>query len=245
MKQVYLSKLAGKPLIEYLEKNGYKIRFVGPSGLSSVQTEPPVDDRISTHPDIYMCQLGLWENAGLFIGDSDKLGRRYPDNIIYNGVCTSDFFIHSAPHTSPDLVMAVMTWRAGLCCCENDLAFINVKQGYTRCSCLPVDDRSFITSDRGIARALSLCDCDVLLIEPGHISLPGYNYGFIGGCGGAVFECSSSEGRFRQKAIVFNGDLSAHPDFKKICSFISRRNIKPVYFDSYPLEDIGSILAVE
>ena len=66
------------------------------------------------------------------------------------------------------------------------LTKIHVKQGYTRCSLLPVDDRSFITSDAGIAKTLAEHDTDVLLIHPGHIHLPGFDYGFIGGTGGGL-----------------------------------------------------------
>ena len=48
-----------------------------------------------------------------------------------------------------------------------------------------------------------------------------------------------------QRAIVFNGDLTVHPDFAAITEFIRSRNILPVWFEDYALEDIGSILAVE
>lgn len=125
--------------------------------------------------------------------------------------------------------------------------FVDVRQGYTRCMCLPVDNESFITSDEDIAKRLDLTGAKVLCIRPGHIDLPGFNYGFIGGCGGHVYEqIKGSDGSVRyQRAMVFNGNLADHPDCEAITSFIKQRNIKPVYFDSYPLCDVGSILAVE
>ncbi len=247
MKQVYISRLAGVPLIKYLEEQKYRIMPVSVYGLGnkSASGRIHVDARIATHPDIYMCQLGLWDESGLFIGDPEKLGPDYPADIIYNAVCTRSYFIHAAPFSDPDLVTAVMTWRSGSG--DGNMNFVDVRQGYTRCMCLPVDNESFITSDEDIAKRLELTGAKVLCIRPGYIDLPGFNHGFIGGCGGHVYEqITDSDGSVRfQRVIVFNGNLTAHPDCEAITSFIKQRNIKPVYFDSYPLCDVGSILAVE
>ena len=108
-------------------------------------------------------------------------------------------------------------------------------QGYTRCCCLPVNDSSFITSDEGIAKALEKTDADVLRISRASIALPGFDYGFIGGCAGHI----TVNGR---KTMIFNGDLSAHPDYKKIAAFIEDRDIDILFFEDFPLTDIGSIL---
>ena len=61
--------------------------------------------------------------------------------------------------------------------------------------------------------------------------LPGYDTGFLGGTSGRVGD-----------EIVFNGDLSAHPDFEAIKDFIRSRGLQIKYFESYPLRDIGSII---
>ncbi|MCI6992376.1 MAG: hypothetical protein MR892_02860, partial [Clostridiales bacterium] len=79
--------------------------------------------------------------------------------------------------------------------------------------------------------------------EKGHIKLRGFEYGFIGGTAGNIYV--NSDDMQDQRAIVFNGDLSVHPDFHRISSFIRSRNILPVWFEDYALEDIGSILAIE
>lgn len=299
--QIYVSALAGRPLLNFLENHGFEINMIGsqyvkvpvceqePTSSSKKQTQftelsgsgsysnrysnqlpikPPVYNEIATHADIYMCQLGLWENARIFPGNIKKLQKHYPGNIIYNAVCTGKYFIHNLKYTSPQLLAAAgiaphnhntdtVPAVAGLnpdagtdstnpipsCSClsmtghqTNEYPIpINVPQGYTRCTCLPVDDRSFITSDMGIAKVMSRYDTDVLLIEPGHVKLPGFKFGFIGGCAGNV----TING---QRTIIFNGNISAHPDYKKIADFIEARDISIVYFDSYQLEDIGSIL---
>ena len=72
---------------------------------------------------------------------------------------------------------------------------------------------------------------DVLTIRPGYVELPGYDTGFIGGTSGRV-----------GNEVIFNGDLSAHPDFPEIRDFIADRGIGLKYFIGYPLRDIGSII---
>lgn len=241
MKQVYLSEWAGKPLVEYLKKAGYHINFIRQNNY--------VDHRISTHADLFMCQFGLWNEAGLFLGDAEKLGTDYPKDIIYNAVCTRDYFVHMLTESDPDMMQAMMLWRKTIVHRTDDteqMKIIGVSQGYSRCTCLPVDNRSFITADVGLANALESQDASVLTIKPGSILLPGFDYGFIGGCAGHIYidNLTDSDGP-KQRAIILNGDLSRHPDFEKISDFIKSRNIYPIYFEEYPLEDIGSILSME
>ena len=184
------------------------------------------------HADILLCQLGLWEKAQIFHGDPEKLTRNYPGNIRYNAVCTGKYFIHNLQYTDPDLLAAA---EAKAAADSTILTKIHVKQGYTRCSLLPVDDRSFITSDAGIAKTLAGHDTDVLLIHPGHVHLPGFDYGFIGGTGGGL----PLSGR---RLLVVNGNIEAHPDYKKIATFLEDRDIDLYYSKDRPLMDIGSIL---
>lgn len=173
-----------------------------------------------------MCQLGLWDEPQLFMGNTAKLTKNYPGNIIYNAICTSEFLIHNLKYTDSRLLTEAA--RSGR-------KTIHVSQGYSRCSCLPVTDDSFITSDAGMQKALEANGAHVLFIQKGHVLLPGFDYGFIGGCAGHLI----IEGK---RTIIFNGDLSRHPDYEKIAAFIKDRDIEIIFFDSYPLEDIGSIL---
>ena len=106
-----------------------------------------------------------------------------------------------------------------------------MKQGYACCSIVPVDEDSIITADRGIARAAEAAGIKVLTVEAGHVELPGYDTGFLGGTSGRVGD-----------EILFNGDLSSHPDFEAIKDFIGSRGLKIKYFEGYPLRDIGSII---
>lgn len=74
---------------------------------------------------------------------------------------------------------------------------------------------------------------NVLLVEPCFVKLRGADTGFIGGASGRV-----------DGEIVFNGDLSVHPNFREITTFIETQGLGCKWFESYELEDIGSIITV-
>lgn len=74
---------------------------------------------------------------------------------------------------------------------------------------------------------------NVLLVEPGFVKLRGADTGFIGGASGRV-----------GGEIIFNGDLSVHPNFREITAFIETQGLGCKWFESYELEDIGSIITV-
>lgn len=243
-KKAYFSALAGKSLTDFLSAKDFEPVLL--TGIAPDGNHSPVYEAVSTHADIHMCRLGLWEGPHIFMGNVSKLGKNYPGNIIYNAVCTGKYFIHNLKYTDRALLKAAQEWHAKTFP-AGKLHTISVPQGYTRCCCLPVDDSSFITSDEGIANALKGTDAQVLLIERGHILLPGFDYGFIGGCAGHLtLEDSAApdaggEPQTR-RIIVFNGDLAAHPDFHEMKDFIENRGAEVVYFRDFPLMDIGSIL---
>ena len=114
---------------------------------------------------------------------------------------------------------------------KEGLALINVNQSYPNCSILKINDENVITADVGISRALSEVGINVLLITPGHISLPPYEYGFIGGASGV-------DG----KTVYFLGDIMTHPDGKRITEFIENLGMKAVSLDSGELQDMGGIV---
>ena len=109
--------------------------------------------------------------------------------------------------------------------------FIKVKQGYVKCSIVQVDDKSIITSDKGIK---DIWGENALLISPGNIKLPGYSTGFIGGASGV-----------HKDRVFFIGSLKNHPDGKLIRKFIEKRGKKVVELYDGPLHDAGSILFFE
>lgn len=148
----------------------------------------------------------------------------YPDYLGYNGIFLNNYFVHNLKCSSGILLREAE--RMGL-------KLINVKQGYTKCSCIVVDGNSVITADAGIAAKLKICsDIDVLEIRQGFVRLDGFEYGFIGGATGKAGNC-----------VLFNGDLEAHPDSAVIRAFIESRGLEIVDFRNLVLYDIGTIFA--
>lgn len=152
------------------------------------------------------------------------LTNKYPEDIILNGVQTNNFFMHKLTNTDPAILENI-----------HNKTLINVNQGYTKCSTVIINDNAFITSDPSIYKELINHGYDVLLIKPGNISLPGLNYGFIGGT------C----GMFNSHTIVFYGSLNYHPEKNEIISFLKKYNITPIYLSNTPLIDRGSIFFID
>ncbi len=184
-----------------------------------VKKAAPVYSAIELHPDIYMCRL---PDGRVFKAKSGEIGGAYPFDIPFNALCLDKYFVHNLKYTNKRLLK---------CTEEYGLVPVDVKQGYTKCSCVAVDGESVITADDGICSALSaLGDIYVLKIRPGYVALKGFEYGFLGGASGRVGD-----------TVYFSGDITQHPDYDEIYAFIKERGLDIKAFP-YPLEDIGSIL---
>ena len=75
--------------------------------------------------------------------------------------------------------------------------------------------------------------CDVLLIQPGHIDLPGYDYGFIGGAS-FVYE----------NKVIFFGNIEGHPDYTEIRDFIDEAGYEMIYEKNTQLTDLGGAVVL-
>ncbi|MCI1964719.1 MAG: hypothetical protein LKJ17_01085 [Oscillospiraceae bacterium] len=117
-------------------------------------------------------------------------------------------------------------------CILENIKIIEVRQGYAKCSTAVVDEKSIITSDRGIELAAKRVGLSVLKIRPGFIRLPGYAYGFIGGACGLI----------SRNELVFTGNPKVHPDFDQIKKFLDCRKIKITALSERPLLDIGGMI---
>lgn len=114
---------------------------------------------------------------------------------------------------------------------------VNVKQGYTHCSCCVVGENSVITADKGISDSCKQNGVDTLLIAPENINLKGYNTGFIGGASGIV-----------GGTLCFFGDPYTHIDGEKIIRFTEQKIsegkafVKNIKYISGPLRDYGGLV---
>ena len=215
---IYVSADADQRLKTWLSERYPSVR--------ELRTEGIVSEPLSCHPDMFMCKMGVSEDAEIisyFTQNETRLSPEYPADIAFNAACTGRFFIHNLKYTAP-----VLLKRAE----ELNLEMVDVRQGYAKCSTVIVDEDSVITYDRGLGKSCAEAGMEVLMISPGNILLPGYNTGFIGGASGRTGD-----------TVVFNGDLSAHPDFDMIVRFIEERGLKVKWFPEWLLTDTGSIIS--
>lgn len=231
MKIIFLSETAHPAVIDYMKSRGSVVL---------IPRDDRFDQRIGSHADLVLSivdqTLLLDEHASSsifrqldalgvpYVTGNSRLSSDYPEDIAYNAVVTENHLIHRLDYTNPLLLQH---------CKNKGKKLIHVRQGYTKCSTVIVGKDSIITGDQGIYEATK-DDMKVLSVQPGHVLLDGFETGFLGGTS-ASFE----------DAIVFHGDLSKHPDFDKIQNFIESEQKKLIYFEEFPLTDIGSILVYE
>ncbi len=230
MNIIFLSEAANPAFIEHMKTRGAVIL---------IPRDNRFDSRIGSHADLVLSitedTLIIDECASKrifsqleslkvpYVVGNSKLSLTYPGDIAYNAVVTADSLIHKLDYTNPLLLRH---------CFNKGKKLIPVRQGYTKCSTVVVSNESIITSDRGIYEAAKDY-MKVLLIQPGHVLLEGYDIGFLGGACGSFGD-----------VVIFHGDLSQHPDFRRIQDFIEAEQKKLIYFKEFPLTDIGSVLVL-
>lgn len=195
---------------------------------------------ISNHPDIAMLPVGYkklvvapsvyeyYKNKlepfdFVIIKGSSEPGHKYPDNVIYNAAILGNKVICSQHHLDK---IAEAELRS------KNLEIFNVRQGYSKCSLAIIGEAQGITSDIGIAKSLMEIGYEILLIEHGHIGLPGLNYGFIGG----------SVGLLSERELLIAGSLIHHPSWDRIKEFLNNYNVWPIQLCDQQAVDIGTIL---
>ncbi|MDR7870398.1 MAG: hypothetical protein RIN55_06035 [Tissierellaceae bacterium] len=201
-----------------------------------------VDDSVAYHPDIvihpvnydtlviapnvydYYKEALSGTNLKLIKGEK-KLEVKYPDDIAYNVGRMYGIAIHNFKHT--DEVLKYYLSKEGL-------EFVNINQGYTKCSMAIVDEQSVITADKPIYDVLKEKGYSVLLIESGFIKLENQKYGFIGG----------ATGNYSNKDVFLSGTLDEHPDTERIIEFIKSKNKSIHYLSNNNIVDIGTIISL-
>ncbi|MBE6618053.1 MAG: hypothetical protein E7627_08995 [Ruminococcaceae bacterium] len=170
--------------------------------------DPLLDKPVHSHPDMILCVVDdnlilprgyyeahhqmidcITETCGysLILSDAPR-SSVYPHDVGMNVAVGKRFIICRTESTAPEIIEAAK---------EAGLEIIPVKQGYAGCSCI-VTDKAVLTSDEGIHRALTERGIDSFYADKSGIALPGYDVGFIGGCGG-----------FADRVLYFCGSLDS------------------------------------
>lgn len=190
---------------------------------------PNLPHPVAQHPDMRICRIGdiAVASPDLFkilpterkICGQTHPQAPYPDEIAYNAAQVgSVLFCHK--NTDPILLQEAK---------KQNLLPIYTKQGYAKCSIVPVGNHALITGDPSIANAAKNHNLDVLTIQNDTILLPGYDHGFFGGCT-----------LFYRDRLYCTGDLSRHPQYEEIRAFCTNRNVELRFPKRVPLTDLGS-----
>ena len=204
--------------------------------LMELETDGIVYPSISGHPDIFFAQVAEQlivapnlPREYFIILDKEKIkytlgtkpvGKQYPDTAKYNLASSKTCLVHNTNITDPRILAR---------CADKNI--IEVKQGYSRCNLIFLDDSHAITSDAGIYRSLAEHEINTLLVNPKGIILPGFSHGFFGGCCG-VF----------QNTLYILGSLDRFDDGEKVRAFVQAANFEIVELCDTPLFDGGGIL---
>ncbi|MDD3877323.1 MAG: hypothetical protein PHT69_11930 [Bacteroidales bacterium] len=203
-------------------------------------TEGITYDGINNHPDIFLTQLdsdsilyapntpqtitNSLKKSHFFLHSGDcNVGKEFPKTAYYNAVITEKYIIHHLKYTDTALLK--------IC---SDRTFIDVKQAYTRCNLLALKNNTFITSDKGIFKALQSNQLTTFYVNPEQVFLKGFKNGFFGGC------CGISRNFF-----FVNGSLKYLKEATLLRSFISESHLQIVELHQEAPEDLGSIIILE
>lgn len=241
----------------YTELGGMEMIFVSGAGLPrryietaekmmcDVITLPPchaLPAPLSSHADLLICPMGdklytYGDYYGIASAQLDRLaaatkldirfleatpGNVYPKD---TPLCVRRVGGHVIlnPATAPEICRAATV--AGL-------TVIGTRQGYAACSAAAIGDSAIITADQGIKKAAEAAGIELLLISPGEIDLPGFDYGFIGGACGVCRE---------RREVWFAGDPLTHPHGARIVDFIKRHGYRAVPLSDGKLFDCGGM----
>ena len=204
--------------------------------LLELRTSGITYDAIAGHPDIFFCKTpggliaapntppGILEkltSKGVpFMVGRQETGMQYPNSARYNAVVTERYFIHYMDITDETIKSSLVGQEQ-----------VNVRQGYTRCSLLPLKDNHFITSDQGIFQVLNHSGLPVLLVDPTGINIQELKHGFFGGACGV----------WEDKVFII-GSLSHYRDGHRVRAFLHGLGYQVIELYDGPLFDGGSIM---
>lgn len=169
------------------------------------------------------CTVETFPAGTVIINSAETQREKYPFDIGLNACEIGDYIFCKRDNIDAEILKHAV---------DNGKKIINVRQGYSKCSVCILDEKHIITSDNSIASAAADEGIEVLLITPGFFTLPGYDYGFIGG------SCFKPD----KITIAFTGTLSGHPDEAKILKFIENAGINVTYLTTELCFDIGSVI---
>lgn len=156
---------------------------------------------------------------------SDEVLPEYPRDARLNALRMGKILFCKTDTVSPYLAEAAKS---------KGLSLVHTAQGYPACTTLKLSEEAAITADLGMSKVLKEHGIRVTVIENGDISLPPYDYGFIGGAGGVY-----------GGKLYFFGNPALHRDYEKISRSAADEGLELVSLSCGALRDLGGIIFAE
>lgn len=214
---------------------GYNVLRLPPLGALPEATASHPDTLLFHHGDRIITTADYCDAAAYLLSDlreylpdisidfvAESHGGKYPHDCILNAAVIGNRIFCRRESIAEGVVRYAES--AGM-------ETVGVKQGYAGCATLVLDGGHVITADAGLAKVYREYGIDVLEIGCGGISLPPYEYGFIGGAAGVDGEC-----------VYFIGDPMTHPDGERITEYIESIGMRAVALSGGMLTDLGGLV---
>ncbi len=228
---------SNKALIRAITAFGYTPILLPP--------HPLLPKPIATHPDallffapdaVYTTQLyrSVAEKELLLLSElTDRpiricraeLGYGYHREILLNAVLIGNTLLCHPPDTATELTQ------------DPKYSVCAVRQGYVKCSVIPISDNALITADASIAKVAEKHGISVLSLSKNGCILNGYDTGFLGGaCSYAPYD--------PETAPYFCGNLKNHPEADSVVAFCRQHKTEPISLTDAPLTDVGTVFLI-
>ena len=217
---------------------GEAIKSLKANGIQCFKTEENrfLSPLISSHADMNYCNYsegvlykffdntaGEWSRDFNIFSLTPPKNNSYPYDVTLNCVRIGNKIICNKKTVAREILDIAY---------KDELVVIDSKQGYSKCSVCVLNENAIITDDVSIYNAAAPYFVSVTLISKGSVLLPGYDYGFIGGCTGLI----------GKNKLAFNGRIMSHSDHNKIIDALIVNSMTAIELTVDRLEDIGSIL---
>ena len=182
-----------------------------------------LDKRVFCYEDYYTINKDIFnvaEKDGYkIVKISPPPSAKYPNDISLNVLKMGNLICGNLKYVAKDIINYAL---------ERGYSLIDVKQGYSACSTLVLDENIAITADKSIFNALSRAGKSITLVDEGCIRLDGYNYGFIGGASCVVGD-----------SVCFFGDIKNHKNYDKIHAKILESKKREISISCGDVFDFG------
>ena len=224
MKRILVNYEINREIVKKLESFHLKVIYTTPN--------ENLPEGLKGHPDLLVHQLP----DGTMVVDRDNIkyykklfqdrkvipsaktiGTTYSEYVGLNSFCFGKYFVHNLKLTDEVLLEYYK---------RHNYVMVDVAQGYTKCSTF-VGSNFLITSDMGIFKKLR-DKVRIYLIDPGQIKLKNYEYGFIGGASGKIFNYH-----------YLTGSYSHHTSRETIAKVA-----RPIVLSKKELEDFGTLMEI-